>query len=66
MKHTRVQRPEASSESMRVRSFECTPWAAKERVLEEPRTAVQEPLRLASDEHVVDASLAGEAIRRVD
>ncbi len=43
-------------------SWESTPWAAQERIVEEPPRAAQPPLRL-SDEHVVEPSLAGDSIR---
>jgi hypothetical protein len=44
-------------------SFEQSPWTAKELHLEEPRRHSGEPLRL-SEEHVVDALLDGDSIRR--
>jgi hypothetical protein len=54
-----------SSESAHQSSFESTPWAAREVEVEEPRETSQEkPLLLAQDEHVVDAALDADAIRR--
>ena len=48
-------------EEVRSPSWESTPWLAQERVVEEPPRAAEPPLHL-SDEHVVEASLAGDSI----
>ena len=46
-------------------SFESTPWVAREVVLDERRDLQPEPpLALEQNDHVVDAALDGEAIRR--
>jgi hypothetical protein len=67
MKHAREDRVEPQREAVRSLAFECVPWVAQERVLDEPpRAALEQPLRLAIDEHVVDAALDGDAIRRAD
>jgi len=45
--------------------FESTPWVAREVVLDEPPDLRPEPpLALEQNDHVVDAALDGEAIRR--
>ncbi|HEX4384701.1 MAG TPA: hypothetical protein VH083_17195 [Myxococcales bacterium] len=44
--------------------FEQSPWMAKELHLEEPRRYSGDPLQL-SEEHVVDALLDGDSIRRI-
>jgi len=66
MKHARENTVESRREQPRSAGFECVPWIAQERVLDEPRAPLQEPLRLELDEHVVDAALDGEAILRAD
>jgi hypothetical protein len=45
-------------------AFESTPWVARELVVEEPQRQAGTPLALADNDHVVDAALDGEAIRR--
>jgi hypothetical protein len=46
-------------------SFESTPWMAREVIVEEPRQRPPDPpLALAQHDHVVDATLDGEAIQR--
>ena len=64
MPHRRASPVESQDETIRSTSFECTPWLAQERVLEEPRKRPEDPLELAINEHVVDAPLDGEAIVR--
>jgi len=64
MRHNRPAPAESQGDSLHSTGFECTPWLAQERILEEPRSGAEEPLQLALDEHVVDAPLDGEAIRR--
>ena len=47
-------------------SFESTPWVAREVLVDEPRDLQREPpLALEQNDHLVDAALDGEAIRRV-
>jgi hypothetical protein len=65
MPHSRPTQIEAQADAVSSTTFECTPWLALERVLEEPRPRPEEPFRLAMDEHMVDDSLDGEAIRRI-
>jgi len=50
----------------RTPTFECSPWTARERIVDEPRHAAEPPLQLEQDEHVVDAALDVDAqsIRR--
>jgi hypothetical protein len=56
---------EAQPQSVHTPSFESAPWVARELVLEEPGQPRQDPpLVLAQNEHVVDAPLDGDAIRR--
>jgi hypothetical protein len=43
-------------------AWESTPWVPEDRIVEEPRRTLERPLRL-SEEHVVEASLAGDSIR---
>ena len=43
-------------------SWESAPWVPEDRAIEEPRRPREAPLRL-SDEHLVEASLAGDSIR---
>jgi hypothetical protein len=64
MAHSRPSPVESQGDTLRSNTFECTPWLAQERVLEEPRQRSAEPLELAINEHVVDAPLDGEAIVR--
>jgi hypothetical protein len=64
MKRTRIEREQQSLEGPRSLAFECVPWIPPERVLDEPRALEEQPLRLELDEHVVDAALDGDAIRR--
>ena len=46
-------------------SFESTPWVAREVLVDEPRELQPEPpLALEQNDHVVDAALDSEAIRR--
>jgi hypothetical protein len=66
MKDARTNRVEPQPEGVRSLAFECVPWVAWDRVLDEPRARLEEPLRLEFDEHVVDAALDGDAIRRAD
>jgi hypothetical protein len=61
MKQTQ-RRPQP--ESPQQPTFERTPWVARELVLEERREQDGPPLMLTQDEHVVDAALDGEAVRR--
>ena len=42
--------------------WESSPWVPEDRAIEEPRRLREAPLRL-SDEHLVEASLAGDSIR---
>ena len=56
--------PQPPAETVRAPLFEASPWAASERVIEEPRHAPEPPLQLANEEHVIDELLDGEAIRR--
>ena len=56
--------PQPQPEAMRTPAFESSPWVARELVLEEPRRDPEQPLLLAVNEHLVEASLDGEAIRR--
>jgi hypothetical protein len=56
--------PQPQPEAARTPVFERTPWVAREMVLEEPRREPEPPLRLAVNEHLVEATLDGEAIRR--
>jgi hypothetical protein len=51
-------------EANRTPAFESTPWMPREMALEEPRREPEPPLRLAVNEHLVEAALDGEAIRR--
>jgi hypothetical protein len=66
MKHVRANKVEPQREEPRSLGFECVPWVAPERILDEPRARFEEPLRLEIDEHVVEAALDGDAIRRAD
>jgi len=66
MKDARTNPVEPRRDEVRSTAFECTPWLAQERVLDEPRARLEEPVRLELDEHVVDAALDGEAILRAD
>jgi hypothetical protein len=43
-------------------AWESTPWIPEERTIDEPRLTLERPLRL-SDEHIIEASLAGDSIR---
>jgi hypothetical protein len=52
-------------EPVRTPTFEASPWSARELVIEEPGREPQPPLSLEQNEHVVDADLDGEAIRRI-
>jgi hypothetical protein len=65
MRNKRPAQAEPRSVTPRSPGFERAPWRAQERVLEEPRSRTEEPLRLAMDEHVVDVPLDGDAILRV-
>jgi len=65
MPHSRPSPVESEADAPRPASFECTPWLAQERVLEEPRPRPSEPLRLAIDGNLVEEPLDGEAIVRV-
>jgi len=64
MPHSRPSPVESQGDTLRSAAFECTPWLAQERVLEEPRKRPEEPMELAVNEHLVDAPLDGEAIVR--
>jgi hypothetical protein len=44
-------------------AFESSPWLAADRTIEEPRRAPEPPMRLASDEHMVELEEA-DSIRR--
>jgi hypothetical protein len=55
---------EPQAEAHRAGSFERAPWLAEERFVEEPMRASGPPLPLANEEHVIDAPLDGEEIRR--
>jgi len=49
----------------RTPPFEASPWTPRELVLEEPiRAAAEAPLSLEQNDHVVDALLDGDSIRR--
>jgi hypothetical protein len=61
----RQSQPKQQPGSARTPPFESSPWTARELVLEEPRRLSGPPLSLEQNEHVVDASLDGDAIRRV-
>jgi hypothetical protein len=56
----RKQQPQ----TVRTPSFEASPWTARELMLEDPGRVHEPPLALEQNEHVVDADLDGEAIRR--
>jgi hypothetical protein len=56
--------PQPQPEDVRTPAFESSPWVAREMVLEEPRREWEPPLQLAVNEHLVEAALDGEAIRR--
>jgi hypothetical protein len=66
MKHARANPVEPRRDAVRSTAFECIPWLAQERVLDEPRARLSEPVRLELDEHVIDAALDGDAIVRAD
>ena len=59
-----LQQPESGA--VAPSNWESSPWNAQERVVEEPLRlgAREQPLQL-SDEHVVEAALDGDSIRRV-
>jgi hypothetical protein len=65
MPHSRATPAESPADAVRSATFECSPWLAQERVLEEPPARPQEPLRLAVNENLVEQPLDGEAILRV-
>lgn len=48
-------------------TWESTPWSPDDRVVEEPMKLGprDEPLMLAATDHVIDASLESDSIRRV-
>jgi hypothetical protein len=46
-------------------AWESLPWTPEDRVVEEPRSEREQPLRL-SDDHVLDAALDSDSIRRAD
>jgi hypothetical protein len=49
----------------RTPQFEASPWTPRELVLEEPiRAAAATPIALEQNEHVIDALLDGDSIRR--
>ena len=65
MPHSRPSPVESQDAGPRSSSFECTPWLAQERVLDEPRPRPEEPFRLAINDNLVEEPLDGEAIVRV-
>jgi hypothetical protein len=65
MPHSRATPAESLADAVHSSTFECSPWLAQERVLEEPPARPQEPLRLAINENLVEQPLDGEAILRV-
>ena len=56
--------PQPEPEAARTPAFESSPWTPREMALEEPARHPEQPLRLAVNEHLVEAALDGEAIRR--
>ncbi|HUJ25243.1 MAG TPA: hypothetical protein VLW85_04440 [Myxococcales bacterium] len=64
MPRPQVEQPTSASPS--PANWESSPWLPEDRAVEEPFRlgAREEPLRL-SDEHVVEAALDSESIRRV-
>ena len=56
--------PHPKPQSGYAPSFEASPWVARERVVEEPASRAEPPLRLAGEENVIEERLDGEAVVR--